>query len=150
MGLLLWPFHFCFLFHEVSYLLDTIMAFISKVTMKALSLFLVTLSITSRRQLTQNCSINGIKAHNYDTFWYLFEHRKLTGASGQNWSGIYDHSPIYLPKKGLCIMPMALIQTKAPLFPVNRYQLFCCCNCRLIKSVDCKTITSIPAPSFKS
>lgn len=40
MGLLLWPFHSCLLFHEVSYLLEIIMAFISKVTVETLSPFL--------------------------------------------------------------------------------------------------------------
>lgn len=76
LGLLLWPFHFCLLFHEVSYLLETIMAFISKVTVKTLSPFLVMWSVSSQTQLTQTCSNSEDKPHNYHSFLDLFEHRK--------------------------------------------------------------------------
>lgn len=76
MGLLLWPFHFCLLFHEVSYLLEIIMAFISKVTVKTLSPFLEMWCVSPQTQLTQTCSNSGDKPPNYHNFLCLLEHRK--------------------------------------------------------------------------
>lgn len=83
MGLLLWPFHFCLLFHEASYLQEVIVALISEVTARTLSPFLVMWSVSPQTQLTQTCSNSGDKPPNYHSFLYLFEHRKRIRANGQ-------------------------------------------------------------------